>query len=401
MTRRRDPDGNELGAASRRAGLFLCTFSGWLLIPAGMTAEPQIDFVAAGIPAGETLRLLSQAGGAPLATATDLAGDLNKPLHLALVKASPIQVRQALGHALQCWFTTEPEPAASGAVRAIGTRFSRQDPLPIGPLKTRVLTSELVGRDDLAAPIRSLLQPWLGAGCGLDYLASEGLWTATLDAAGHAQLVEALTRLAKAEPAVPPLIPEAVPLIPAAQLLTPVGTPNSSPAGPVMAAQWADAVPAIAATWGISVALASDGDAPINQPLPAMPLAELPAAIARRGAKAILIHGVLCIGRQTPGDRQHPAERRRFAVLPTRHLRRDETSQAQVLAAVRLRLASRIALPGWGIVDLGGSLLIVADPPTIHECLETLLDIDRLGLDRANAAWSNGNAQRTGPRRAP
>ncbi|GDY14070.1 hypothetical protein LBMAG53_29480 [Planctomycetota bacterium] len=388
MTRRRDPDESGLGAASRA----LC---GWLLVAAGLAAEPQIDFVAAGIPAHETLRLLSQVGGSPLATATDLAGDLNQPVRLALVRATPIQVRQALGHALQCWFAKEPEPATStGAVRIVGTRFSRQDQLSIGPLETRVLTSDLVGRDDLVAPVRNLLQPWLGAGCGIDFLASDGLWTATLDAAGQAQLVEALTRLAKAEPAVPPLIPMAAPLIPAT-------TANGRPTGTVLAAQWADAVPAIAATWGISVALASDGDASIGQPLPAMPLAELPAAIARRGAQAALVHGVLCIGRQVPVDRQHPAERRRFAVLPTWHLRRDQTSQAQLVAAVRLRLTPRISQPGWGVVDLGGSLLVVADPPTIHECLEALLDIDRLGLDRAAAAWSDGDAQRTGPRRAP
>jgi len=104
------------------------------------------------------------------------------------------------------------------------------------------------------------------------------------------------------------------------------------------------------------------------------------------GAQATVLHGVLCLGREQPRDGEHPALRRRLAHLPVGHLVTTDIDGQLLVSVIRAQIA-----PWWW--DQSGAaiffhverktLMIAADPETLHAVVDLLDRIDLLGFDQA------------------
>ncbi len=295
------------------------------------------------------------------------------PVTLSLRHAGPATVRQALAHAAGLWWIDTAD----------GLLLTSTRRLPLSALSARTLSSAMLvdSHADLQAEelVTRLLEPWRTTGEILHDRAT-GAWSATLDDAGHARLVELLSLLQSPRPWAPALLPDA---------------PATDPAGLVSGAQlhpgsWSAWCDELALAAELSVSLEPGLDRGATAPAVALSgtRAELPRALAAVGLRAALIRGVLCVGRNVPTDSQHPALRRRLAVIPLPHLITDNPAGQRLADTLRQRiLPSAWDQPGWGLAWLPttatrqGFLLAAADPLTIHALLDALTLLDRVGLD--------------------
>jgi hypothetical protein len=143
----------------------------------------------------------------------------------------------------------------------------------------------------------------------------------------------------------------------------------------------------LAACSSLAVALAPDCDPAAPAPAAvATTLGEAVAALNALGLAAAVHHDCLSVGTAPPIDRLHPAERAAVAVLPVGHLCRDQAELVHLAAQLGARVRPAAwDLPGWAIAPLPwrNSLLIVADPPTIHAVIGAVECADQIGL----TAW--------------
>ena len=280
----------------------------------------------------------------------------------ALAGSEPAAARQALAHALGCWWTS----AASGQLTR-DARLATADasvrtfpPLPFTP----------AGSESL---LRRVLAPWLGGNGGLALDTTSRTWTATASPGGLARLEQLLAALGDPAPRAPHLLSTDLPTEAFAR----------SPRGADLGGWSLD----LAVCAGVAVALAGDCDPAAPAPAGTVSnLHEAIAAVTASGLSAALHHGCLCIGLADPLDRLHPAERAAVAVLPIGHLCRDDAQVVQLSAQLGARVApSAWDMPGWTIAPLAWrrSLLVVADPPTIHQVMTALEAADEIGLE----AW--------------
>ena len=294
--------------------------------------------------------------------------DATRMLAVHLVTAGPATRRQALAHALGCWWTFPP--GSPGKIL-----LSRSSALPTAKRSASVLPTGLHGRPGLVAIVRSAMAPWLGGDGAISADQDSGQWSASLDADGHARLVELLSILQRPEPVVPPL----------------VSSPDGAGAGrdspdPVQATTWGGLTAALATAYHITTAL--DGavapETRCHVSLPAGRLSAIPMRLATQGINAALIRGALCLGRVPPSDREHPATSRRLAVLPLAHLATRRGDDA-LIASLLLRRVDPAAwsLPGWTIIPLEDPrcLVVAANTTTIHRVIAALAEIEHGGID--------------------
>lgn len=280
----------------------------------------------------------------------------------ALAGNEPAAARQALAHAIGCWWTSAPNGQLTREARlsAAGASVRTFPPLPFTPPGSEVL-------------LRRLLDPWLGGDGGLALDTATKVWNATASPSGLARLEQLLAALADPAPRAPHLLPASLPTNAFAR----------SPRGADLGAWSID----LAACSGVAVALASDCDPAAPAPTGTVSnLREAVAALTASGVSAALHHGCLGIGLAAPLDRLHPAERAAVAVLPIGHLCRDDAQVVQLSAQLGARVAPQAwDMPGWAIAPLAWrrSLLVVADPPTIHAVMTALEAADQIGLE----AW--------------
>lgn len=345
------------------AGRWALAFGALLLVAAPLAAE-EFSLVLDGRPAADAVAFATRLAREEHELPPDEPAAAQERVSLALVDASPAAVRQALAHALGRWWVRTPE----GRIR-----YVRAATLPTGPVLARTRTSGLIRMPALEELAHGLMTPWLGAsGAGLVYEPSEGLWTATLDTAGHARLLELLTLLERpASEVVPALIPGPQP--PADRVL-----PAFTASG------WSELTQRLAAL-GIATSLAEGLPAPTGPlALPGGPVGSLPQRLAALGAPAAWHQGVLCLAGHEPVEREHPAQRRRLALVPVPHLAEREVDGPLLVQAIRRRVAPTWwRLPGAGLVWMPEqrALLVAADAPVIHAVLDLLDSADRFGLD--------------------
>jgi hypothetical protein len=315
---------------------------------------------------------------------TLVAGLGSARIDMVLVDASPAARRQALAHALDCWWAA----AAGGVV------CTRSPTLPAGRLLVSSCTSTLVNLPAYEDLVRRLLQPWLGRDAGLSLLPDIGLWSATLDADGQARLNEIIGVLEQGR----------------AQCASTIPDPDQPDlerrlSRDVHAGSWPALVEALSAAASCSVSL---DHATARGPFPGGGVAfgpcrvgEVPSALQAAGISARFLHGVLCLARSGAGgplERQHPGQRRLIALLPIAHLAPTRLDGELIATSLKRHSGSRDgwwAQPGADLVYLPPlrALLVAADAATQQEVLAGLHRIDRLGLAeglRALAAASQG-----------
>lgn len=343
----------------------------------GDAAEP---WSVADRPLAEALAELAQA--APTSPGPGLGYDVATgpaariAVTCTLVGSDHRTQTQALAHAAGLWWCPTPHGDELTALRTV----------PRSTLVVRTHSSALL-RDQLAEPLaRRLLAPWLGVGVEthaadgqgegtLSYDPEHGDWTAVLDAAGQSRLVSLLTLLQRPLPQVPDLLP------PAGQL-----PPDLPLAGTLPAGAWAAWCRALSAATASSVSLAPDviaGAAP--EVVLHGTVSDLPALLVASKLYVRAIDQVLCLGRTPPQPRLHPALRCGLAVIPLNHLLPTPEQGATVAQAVAPLVPAE---PGWGLqwLPASQSLLIAADPATIHRVLDALDQLDRLGFAAGIAA---------------
>jgi hypothetical protein len=354
----------------------------WLALGAGLAgAESAVCFAtpAEGQAASEAVGALSALSGGDWRCDLDLLAERgSRPLVLHLVNASPAEQLQAIAHALGCWWTRD----ASGAV--IFTAASR---LPQGRLRYQWTTSGLRDQRALEPLVDRLLAPWLGGDAGLAYQPGDGLWPGTLDDAGHARLVEALSTIELSQPRCPDLVPD--PDQPDLEATVTVPIPGGT---------WGETARELSAVARVSVALGPGLQPGAAGPslIPPGDLREVLAQLEHAGARAAFRHGVLCLDAQTIVEREHPASRRRLALLPIGHLLRSELDGELVATSLERAVAPESwNQPGWALAYIAPtrSLLVAADVATIHAVLDALDRLDVLGLEDGLASLAPPDAR--------
>jgi hypothetical protein len=326
--------------------LLLCCLA---ILPA---AEP---VVCPGEPLTTAVARLAAAGLDPAEPDAGLLVEAaTQPVVLALAGGDPAAARQALAHAAGAWLVQ----AADG--HWICTRARH---LPMGRAQVRVAPSALRDRLELEPVVVALMEPWIGSLGGVAYHPVDGSWTATLDAAGHAQLIAVLTACERPVPWAPHRQREPAP----------AGGGGPLPAGP-----WSASAAALAASWGVAVSIAP-GTPALAPALPACRAADLPDMLAGSGLAAAWIQGVLCVGPQAPGDRRHPGLRRQLAQIPIPHLAADPAAASALAHRLREENPARWSQPGFAIVPLGTGLLVAGDADAIHAVLDALVRMDAGG----------------------
>ncbi len=353
------------------AGVFL----GLALSAAEPLASERITWSSTSQPLAIALDSLAhlslQAPQLDYATATSPAAVT--PVDCVLREADPIAVRQALAHAADLWWAPVPETDND-------TILSRSPQPPRGRLR---VTNHSSSQLDPATEdhLRVFLAPWLGPGdrfhpgegtVVLDL--AHGGWIATLDDPGRMHLIELLSLLQQPRARVPPLVPDGGVPDPQARLDLDLA-PGS----------WLAWLTTVANTVGLSVSLAPG----INQGATAPELhlhgrqAELAPALHQLGLESAIVAKVLCLGRTPPTDRQHPALRRRLALIPASHLARTTSAGAELITHLRQALPpADWTNPGWGLAWLptANAILIAADAATIHAVLDVVDARDRTDL---------------------
>lgn len=289
---------------------------------------------------------------------------------LVLVDAGPDACRQAVAFALDCWWARSED----GVITLL-----TGDRLPRGRLEVRTLTSTLRRQAWIQPLGERLLAPWLGGQSGLSYLPSEGLWTATLDGDGHRRLVELLSLCER----------------PLAQAVSRVADPAMPDVRrhlttELSAHTWPALVEGLARTMQVPVALSPRLRlrAFPGMRLPRRSLAQAVDDLRAQGIGAWWCRGVLCLGEtsQPPSrtERQHPAARRRLALIPIAHLLGSAVDGELVVTALRRHVApSWWTLPGAGIEFLpdSGVLLVAGDADAQQAVLTAVGALDTLGLE--------------------
>ncbi len=326
--------------------LLACTLAG---------GEP---LICRGFPVSTALAAVTGASSRVTSLAPDLAGERDRRVWFMLADTQPRSTGQVLAHALGCWWYD-----------ATLTRARR---VPAGSLSVRAyapLPQHMPGSEAL---LSQLLDPWLGGDGALALDTLTGGWSATTTPAGHAHLETLLSALADPGPRAPHLLPTST-----IALNQPLSSP---PAGNDLFA-WSLA---LARGLGCNLSLSPDVDPQGAAPtLPARTAGEALQHLANAGHVAAYIQDTLCIGGTLVRDRQHPAARTAVAVLPVGHLSRDPADLAQLVAALKLRVAPWAwTQPGWDLVVVPGrqALLVVADGETIHAGMSALEAADLAGL---------------------
>ncbi len=307
---------------------------------------------------------------------------------LRLRQASSAGVRQALAHALDAWWITETDG---------GVRYLRARRLPHGRIGVRSLTSVVRDRPGAERIVRELVDPWLGGDAGISLTPDDGVWSATLDDEGHARLVEAIDLIERSQPRASALIGD--PDLP---------DPQRRLSASLRATSWTELVEQLAAVGGISVSVAPDLTARAfpsgGLTLTPLALGMLPQALVTAGIPAAgWSHGVFCLS-ASAGDgehieREHPARRRRLALIPVPHLVRTSADGERLAGQLRASVAPWWwSEPGAGLRYLDGAsaLLIAADPPVLHRVLAALALIDRQGPDAAAPSRTAEGSSPTG-----
>lgn len=282
-----------------------------------------------------------------------------------LTGADPAMVRQATAHALGAWWT----------VTANGTLYRQHLEVPHEPLLSRTYTSALVADAAWEPLIKDLLAPWLavpGSGIALD--PGSGLWVATLDAAGQHRLVTLIGVIERREPTCPTLIPH-----PLAAL------PMRATTGRITAQTWADLATRLAQQLGISISRSADlPPPPVLIDLPAGSVNEHGAHLARWRIQSAWIDGVWCWSAAPPVRREHPAQRSRFALLPTIQIR-DNTSGHLLASALSRAIFGEQPAPGQRVhyVPALRGILASGDAEALHQLWDRL---ERAELDGLPAA---------------
>ena len=343
-----------------------------LLASCPAAAAERVSWSADHKPLAAALGELDQLSSDAPSLAFDIAtsADATRPATLVLRAAQPLALRQAVAFAAGLWWVVDP---ATGRAS-----LTADGHLPRGVLRVRAHPTGLLGNAEIEAAVRTLIAPWLGrpaASSGGDatitYDPASGTWTAVLDADGQSQLVDLLLLLQLPRPQVPDLVPDDE---------TP--DPRTPVAASLDPGSWSAWAVALSAALDGSVSLAPGLDSGATAPAVALSgtRGEAAAALERAGLQAAAIHGVWCIGRASPEDRQHPALRRRIAVLPIPHLAADDAAGRRIASAVRVALgASTWRNPGWDLHWSAPShgLLVAADAVTIHRTLDVLDRLDR------------------------
>jgi len=302
-----------------------------------------------------------------------IAGVGQHPVSMHLVNASPAGVRQALASALGCWWVRVPGENES-------YRYTRNPQLPLGSLSVHWNTSALVGKAHSEVLVRALMAPWLSGQAGIAFQVEDGTWPACLDSAGQGHLVEVLSNLERPTAHCPNLTPD----------------PDEPDLGrvlsePVRGGTWDDLVHSLARQGSLSVVLGADlppgGQAPDDLPLGT--LSQVLEHLTSSGVSATIRHGVVCITKNGTGDQEHPASRRRLALIPVIHLVHSQAEgELLALALTHAVQPEAWSLPGWGLYYQNGSasLLVAADPAVIYRVLDALDVIDALGFDQGIAS---------------
>jgi hypothetical protein len=346
-------------------------------IAAADNALPQaarVTYMCQDQSAQRALDLLSDLGETNQEIATeDLVAGLGKsPITFALADATLAMQRQAVAHALGCVWARAP---------ARGIVYSLSQALPGTQLNGRAYTSGLRGAN-WEALARQIMRPWLlTPGTGLSHQSDVGVWSATLDNHGHAQLVQALSLLERPAPQCPPLIPD--PDCP---------DPRARLNGQIRVSSWTDLAADLSQAGKISLSIGPAlRKTEVDFVLEPLPLADLCTQFIRHDIQAQFIDGVLCLDRQPILERAHPGERRRLAIIPISHIAANALDAELVAATLRQRVA-----PAWW--DMPGAVLsllpnqssffVSADVPTLYAVLEAVASIDRLGLAAGLSALS-------------
>ena len=328
-----------------------------LLLIVGLPAGEAL--VCRGFEAATAVRAVISTSGRLLTLDPNLAG---QRVWFALADNDPVPARQALAHALGCWWTAAPSGQITREARLSGQDASVQafPPLPFTPSGSEAL-------------LQRLLDPWLGGNGGLALDTGTGSWSATASPTGLARLEQLLSAMGDPSPRAPHLVSA-----------DPPGRPfPRSPHGADLGSWCID----LAACAGVAVALASDSNPAAPAPTGTVTTVnEAIAAVTASGLSAALHHRCLGVGLAAPVNRLHPAERATVAILPIGHLCRDDAQVVQLSAQLGARVTPQSwDQPGWAIAPLAWrhALLVVADPPTIHLVMTALEAADQIGLE----AW--------------
>lgn len=343
-------------------------------VSAGEPATTRVTYVAADQEAAAMLAAVGTLSGEHYQPDVELlvAGINGTRSSLCLMNAGPSACRQAVAFALDCWWVRDAED---------GIVLSTNDRLPRGPLEVRTLTSTLHRQPQLQGLAERMLAPWLGGQAGLSYLPSEGLWSATLDSEGHRRLVELLSLCER-------------PTAQAASRLADPATPDlrALTANDLSVRSWPMLVEGLAQVLQAPVALSPRvrlRTFPVDGVrLPRQALGQVAESLRAQGVSATWCQGVLCLGDlalpRERVERQHPAQRRRLAMIPIAHLLSNPVDGELVVATLRRHIAKTWwELPGAGIEFLAdsGTLLIAADVDAQQAVLDAIGALDTLGLE--------------------
>lgn len=321
-----------------------------------------------------------------------VAGINSTHASLSLINASPSTCRQAVAFALDTWW----------AMGLDGTIVLQTSAIPPrGALSARTMTSTLRRQPALVPIAEHLLAPWLGGQAGLSYLPNEGQWSASLDEDGHRRLVEFLSLCER-------------PASQAASRLADADTPDQRRllSAEISVRSWPALVTELAQATQTSVALSprlrlrtfpTDG-----VKIPQVTLAQLSETLRQHGIAARWCRGVLCLGENSVTQartlKEHPAQRRRLALIPIGHLLTTAVDGDLIVTALRRHVAQGWwELPGAGIAYLTttNALLVAGDVDSQHSVLDALAAIDTLGLElglRTITASGNASGNSSGGR---
>ncbi|MFW5750594.1 MAG: hypothetical protein ACOCZK_02995 [Planctomycetota bacterium] len=350
-----------LGAAT----LLLAQAAGLVAASEGQQLTLQLD----GRAATSTMALVSALDRHQHRLAVELTAELaNTPVHVAFGDGTKAMLPQALGHSLGLWYASD---------HAVDLVYTRSPVLPLrGPLRVRQISSSLRRADPYEDLIREVMRPWLGKQSGFSHHPFQGRWAATLDPAGHLRFARIIATIENRRPQIPALVAHPHQPVPGRHL-----------EAAVVAEDWRELIATLAHDHGLNCSLT---DRPARQQpgeplmLPPAELRALPAIIARAGAHAAWIRGVLCLDTEPPRDRRHPGERQRLAVIPVPQFGDDD---ACALLAAWLRTNIRPEawqLPGFTLRCIDGSrrLLVAADIPTITAVMAELERREHLDPER-------------------